>query len=218
MASDRAIQAVIAAFAGAYPIINRDPADVKAARLMVYRKRFADLADDELEAAVMQLVDEREGDYPPSPGAVRQCALRLREMASGEEEVDEYEAWSLVSFAARSACGFNSTPDERRAWFIQRAGQFKGELVYRAAERLGWRDLCLGDSDDEPIRRAQFRDLVRAMQKRERETRRMAPDVRAILVQIASRMDTNANANAPRLNSREAQAQAQAQLQVEATG
>lgn len=198
MASDRAIQSVVAAFAGAYPVINRDAMDVKAARVMVYRKSFADLNDDELDAAVMQLIDERESEYPPSPGAVRQCALRLREMACGEEEVDEYEAWNLVSSAA-SAVGFRSAQDARRAWFIQRAGEHKGDLVFRAAERLGWRDLCLGDSDDEPIRRAQFRDLVRAMQRRERETRRMSPAVKVVLVQIARRMDVNA----PRLNGRE---------------
>jgi hypothetical protein len=192
MASDRAIQSVVAAFAGAYPITNRDPVDVKAARLLQYKRSFADLTDGELDAAVQQIINERTSDYPPSPGAVRECAMRLREMATGEEEVDEYEAWSLVSLAARSALGFASAPDERRAWFVGRAGEHKGEVVYRAAERLGWRDICLGDSDDEPIRRAQFRDLVKAMQRRDREARRMSPVVREAIAQIASRMDVNA--------------------------
>jgi hypothetical protein len=190
MATRKAILAVVARFAGAYPIINRDDAAIKQARLNGYERTFADLEDDVLMAAVEQLVAERDSEYPPSEGQVRNRALAMLDKATGTEPIDEYEAWGIVQRCI-GALGFVDTTHEQiTAWLTARHAA-KGATIAEAIRRIGWRDLCMCDTDDAQIMRAQFRDTVKAIQRREMEDRKTTPAVRSIMQQIAAQMDAS---------------------------
>jgi hypothetical protein len=192
MATDKAVLSVVARFAGAYPQINRDPRDVKEQRLRGYQKTFADLDDDLLIAAVEQLVAERTSDWPPSEGAIREQALRLRDRATQTDPIDEYEAWGALSRCI-SALGYQFTTDEQiKAFLTRNYGENKANVIAEAIRRMGWRDLCMADEDTISTVRAQFRNCVAAIQRREIEDRKTLPAVRTIMQQIAARMDMNA--------------------------
>jgi hypothetical protein len=198
MATRKAILAVVARFAGAYPIINRDDDSVKRARLDGYEHTFADLSDELLMAAVNQLVAERDSEYPPSEGQIRNRALAMLDKATGAEPIDEYEAWGIVQRCI-GALGYVGTEHEQiTAWLTTRHAA-KGAVIAEAIRRIGWRDLCLCEEGDLSILRAQFRDTVKAIQRREMEDRKTLPAVREIMQQIAARMDINA----PRLPAKE---------------
>lgn len=190
MATDAAVARVLVLFAGAYPIINRDPDDVKRARLSVLQMTLRDVDDDVLQAAVIALIGERVSEYPPSPGAIRQRAMQMRERAAGEDEIDEYEAWGMVQQVI-GALGGQSSTDEIRAYLTRKHGDYKGGIVTDAIARFGWRDLCYGDNENDGVRRAQFRDTVKALQARSREDRRMQPQVRDVLARLAQSLDAN---------------------------
>lgn len=190
MATRKAILAVVARFAGAYPIINRDDDGVKRARLDGYEQTFADLSDELLMAAVNQLIAERDREYPPSEGQIRNRALAMLDKATGAEPIDEYEAWGMVQRCI-GALGYTDTTHEQiTAWLTARHAA-KGTVIAEAIRRIGWRDLCLCDESDLSILRAQFRDTVKAIQRREMEDRKTTPAVRSIMQQIAAQMDAS---------------------------
>ena len=160
MATEKTILVALSLLSGAYPLLNRDGDDVKAARLRTFREVFADLDDDVLIAATRQLIAERDSDFAPSVGSIRNKALRLIAQATQSEPIDEYKAWGIVQRCI-GALGYEDTTQTAISmWLVQRHGESTGATIAEAIRRIGWRDLCMTDEDDLAILRAQFRNCV----------------------------------------------------------
>ena len=198
MATEKTILVALSLLSGAYPLLNRDGDDVKAARLRTFREVFADLDDDVLIAATRQLIAERDSDFAPSVGSIRNKALRLIAQATQSEPIDEYKAWGIVQRCIGAVGYEDTTQTAISMWLVQRHGESTGATIAEAIRRIGWRDLCMTDEDDLAILRAQFRNCVTAIQTRESEDRKTLPAVREVMRGIAARMDIHA----PRLPMR----------------
>lgn len=189
MASEQTILEVNGLLMAAYPIMQRDTDQMNAARLRVFRAVFADVDDAALKAGTLQLIADRASAFAPSAGELRAKALAIADAAAGTESIDEYEAWGLVS-TAMSTPGRDATADELRAYFIRRAGEYRGALIAQACGRIGWREMCLADtSDGLNTLRAQFRNCLAQLQTRERTDRQTLPRVRQITQALAAKLD-----------------------------
>ncbi len=189
MASDKTILSVAALLIGAYPMIAKDSDEIRQARLRTMRDTFGDLEDELLIAATRQVIAERDSDFAPSVGTLRTKAIALRTQVLEGESVDEYEAWGMVQDAIRGLGFWGTTEAQILAFLSKRYSDGKAKVVVQAIGRIGWRDLCMADEDTLPIVRAQFRNTVINIQRREAEDRKTLPAVREIMQQLAGRLD-----------------------------
>lgn len=99
--------------------------------------------------------------FHPAPGELRDLALQL--VTRGEKSPDE--AWMEVKDAMRQI-GYYGKPE------------WSSDRIARTVTAFGWRDLCLIESDQIGIIRAQFMRIYEAQAKRENDDRLMLPETR----------------------------------------
>lgn len=136
---------------------------------LVWQRLLADIPDDALLAAVMDRTVN--GTFPPSVAELRNACFSMVE----PEQLTAGEAWTLVTQAISKYGSYDPGPQHAKAALPP--------IVWRAIEALnGWRYLCL--SEDTMADRAQFFRVYDALATRDRETRRMLPEVREVRMQI----------------------------------
>lgn len=188
MATDKTILEAVAYLMASYPLMQRDTEETKGMRLKVCRDQWGDIDDALLLAAVKQTVSERESEYPPAIGLIRNKALALANHARGT--IDAMTAWGAVMSAARGI-GRDATKDELRGYFSRHLSAAASDAVMVIVGRMGWRDICNCDEDQLNTLRAQFRGAWDTEQARERERNLMTPAVRDVVKSIAQGMDVN---------------------------
>lgn len=163
MASDIQIDQCLAALEVVYPnhFKSWTTLDQLRAARQIYHRIWRDIDGALLEAATMQWLSTKR-PFHPSPGELRDLALSL--VTSNEPTADE--AWIEV-LKAMHYPGYYGTP----TWSHER--------IARSISAFGWRDLCLTDSDQLSIIRAQFMRIYEAQAARERDDRLMLPETRA---------------------------------------
>lgn len=129
------------------------------ARLNFYVDMLADLHPITLSVACQGLI--KKSKFLPSIAEIRTECEKLSAVVNNREKEIEYpEAWQMVMYAADKIgydMGLNSLPP----------------FVKKAADRIGWKEICLGDSADIPTRRAQFRNVYIILTEREKEDQRL---------------------------------------------
>ena len=188
MATDKTILEAVAYLMASYPLMQRDTEETKGMRLKVCRDQWGDIDDTLLLAAVKQTVSERESEYPPAIGLIRNKALSLANHARGT--IDAMTAWGVVMSAARGI-GRDATKDELRNYFSRHLSAAASDAVIVIVGRMGWRDICNCDEDQLNTLRAQFRGAWDTEQARERERNLMTPAVRDVVQSLAQGMDMN---------------------------
>lgn len=129
--------------------------------LQVYHEILDDVDDDLLMAATKQWLSTAH-PFHPSPGELRDLALRL--VTRDEPSADE--AWVEVMQAMRYP-GYYGSP----VW--------SNELIERCVYALGhWQDICLTEIDQLPFIRSQFMRIYEAQTKRIHDERLMLLEVR----------------------------------------
>lgn len=141
-----------------YPKDHRDEESCAA-----YTKRLSDLP----ERLVIQAIDEcaNTGTFFPALSEIRN---RVTQIAGESILVDPESAWGEVLREVKrvGADGrLTAWRDGKSVVIAER--EFSSPLIERAAEAVGWKDICLTDTGDLPTLRAQFRDALRAIQRRE---------------------------------------------------
>lgn len=141
---------------------SRNAGDVTGDTLDIYAEDLEDLPVDQVVQAIREC--RRTGTFFPSIGEIRNRVIAI---VGGAMLVDPEAAWGEVRREARRV-GFNRPPVFANGELQPAPGpQFSSPMIARAVEAIGWRDICLTDDDDVATLRAQFRDALRAIQRRE---------------------------------------------------
>ena len=136
---------------------------------LVWHRLLMDIPDDALLAAALERAAN--GTFPPSVAELRNACFAMVE----PEQLTAGEAWTLVTRAISKYGSYEPGPQQAKAELPP--------VVWRAVESLnGWRYLCL--SEDTMADRAQFFRVYEALVTRERETRRMLPEVREVRMSL----------------------------------
>lgn len=122
----------------------------------------------QVSLAVSELLQTYTGTYPPTVGMVAEI-IRRRELEE-ESRLTDGEAWSILVDAVRRRGRY----DQAGAMHLLRE---RAPLVARAAEMLGWDEICSWQVDDEVANRAHFWRILGGL-KRERE-RALLPTAQA---------------------------------------
>lgn len=127
---------------------------------------YCDYLNDLPEDVVIRAIEEcaKTGTFFPALAEIRNRVIAI----IGESViVDPEAAWGAVRREARRV-GFNRPPIWHNGTMHDApTPEFGSPMVAQAVEAIGWRDICLVDDDDVPTIRAQFRDALRAIQRRE---------------------------------------------------
>jgi len=114
--------------------------------LEVWGTDMADFDGEQVKAAVTSLY--RDGrEWPPNSAHIRN---RILELSHGS--VTEGEAWELLQRAVRKFG--HAADDKANEWLAE-----QDPIVAEAVQRLGYRDYCLSNLDDQTTWRAQFRRI-----------------------------------------------------------
>lgn len=131
----KAILDALKGMAAAYPRQNVTPETIR-----VYLDRLSDLPEPVVVAAIHQAIDTH--TFFPTVAELRGI---IAESANGADDLAE-SAWAEVEREARRV-GYN-----RRRWDYERGEayvekpQFSSKRIAEAVESVGWRDICLGES------------------------------------------------------------------------
>jgi hypothetical protein len=146
--------------------------EISTATLDVYYDILQDLPCDVVMAAVKQVLAEQEISVMPTPGKIRQTALRLMQ----PEAPDWGVAWGMVAEAIRKYGYYRETEGLASL----------PEPVRTVARQIGWRELCACEEPE--VVRGQFRRMYEAMQVRQQQDVRMLPEVRQLVSKIAGQI------------------------------
>jgi hypothetical protein len=157
-----------------FPHIERDrrPEDL-VAMFELYAELLGDLDPALLKAAAMQVMTECK--FFPAVAELREKAIALTERANAQP--DQTQAWDELMREVRRV-GFMDWP----------RAQFSTPLI-REIAKVYWRDACMTPEENLPTVRAQFRDSYNIRVRRLAEDARMLPQTRAIISQLAQRLD-----------------------------
>lgn len=138
-------------------------AKVTGEQLDIYAEELADLPDHYVVQAILECA--RTQTFFPSLSEIRN---RVTQIAGESVLVDAEAAWGEVLREIRRV----GAEGKRTAWIDGKSvtiaeRQFSSPMIERAVEAVGWKDICLTETDDLPTLRAQFRDALRAIQRRE---------------------------------------------------
>jgi hypothetical protein len=130
----------------------------------VYYQCLADIATDELKAAVLHCITEPGRKFAPSVGELRGAIGDIRVRVNNVPTT--YAAWQEVLEQIRYT-GSYGVP------------QFSSPLIERAVRQLGWRELCL--SENQTADRARFVQCYDQLVERATKDDVMLPEVRGFI-------------------------------------
>lgn len=165
---------IMAVLRGAYPqfyrgISRKEAEDTVNLWLDMFRQDDANL----VAAAVKSLIDTDEKGFPPHIGAVK-AKIRL---LTAREEMTEAEAWGIVSKAIRNGTYGSQEEFEKLPPVLKR--------IVGSPNML--REWARMDSDTvHSVVASNFQRSYRAVSAREREIKKLPPDVREIVQKIGA--------------------------------
>lgn len=163
---------------------------------------FADVDEQAFNAAVRQHI--REGEWFPRIAEIWKHLHKFEDIADGED--DWASAWSAIK-GAISRYGAWGTTEEVHAYFGDKLPPAMAEDTRAIVQRLGWRELCGMDIDQEGMWRAQFRDIYSRVRTSRVERRRRSPEVNKLIADLAQKFAADrARLPAPREDDGEEEA------------
>jgi hypothetical protein len=145
----------------------------------IWHRILEELPDDVLLSAVLDRASN--GAFPPSPAELRNACFEIVE----PEALTAGEAWAKI-IATAHRFGIGDIPRVGTALpGPQTPEEALGPLLWKCVAALGgWRYVCL--SENEMADRAHFNRIYEQLVARERNERRMLPEVREIRARIQS--------------------------------
>ena len=172
MAKPTEIMKICAFMAASYPTFRLQKETVDA-----YAKLLADVDAEILAKAAEQAVNDSE--FFPTVKRLRDAVIALTAKVSPLP--DYAQAWENVRYVI-SRYGHDEA--ERMGMHV-----FANPLIEMAVKRVGWYDICYTDLENINTLRAQFRDVYNTIVNREVESARMLPGTRAIIKELATKLD-----------------------------
>ena len=143
--------------------VCRNAKDITGDTLDLYAEELADLPPDQVVQAIREL--RKSATFFPSLADIRN---RVVSIVGEAVLVDAEAAWGEVMREVRRV-GIEgkrtSFMGGRSVVIAERT--FSSPMIERAVDAIGWRDICMTELDDMGTIRAQFRDALRAVQRRE---------------------------------------------------
>jgi hypothetical protein len=143
---------------------------------------FKDVPDDAFLAAARQHI--REGEWFPRISEIWKQIHKFEDVADGED--DWASAWGAIKGAV-GRYGAWGTTEEVSAYFGDKLPAAMAEDTRAIVQRLGWRELCNMDVDQEGMWRAQFRDIYNRVRTSRVERRRRSPEVNRLIADLAQK-------------------------------
>lgn len=123
-------------------------------------------------AAVQIYMSSEEGHFPPTPADIRSKAAGMIRPADDDP-------WSKAWERVIRAVGLYGYPREDMAMEY-----ISDPIGVEAARRLGWRTICMTESDDMMALRSNFRRIYESLEKRQRELQVLPQKLRDAVMAI----------------------------------
>jgi hypothetical protein len=168
--------------------------------MTLWHEMFEPVDDRVFAACVSEYIREGEKFFP----AISDIWKRIRKMEDIADGSDDWaQAWAAIK-GAISRHGAWGTSDEVRKYLGDKLPSAMAEDTALIIQRLGWRELCSYDSDQEGMWRAQFRDIYNRVRTNRMERQRMTPDVARLISDMAQKMAADRlRLNAPKNDEEE---------------
>ena len=163
MTRDETIK-ILMVIQAAYP--NYKPQD-KTVAVNVWTEMLSDIPYEKISAAVKSYIQTDTSGFAPSVGDVRE---RAQLIFSGEDDLNETAAWSLVLKAIRRSTYYSDEEFAKLPPVVQRA-------VSSPRQLREWATLEDVDGKTLTVIQSNFQRTFRAEQQRERERSKLSPDV-----------------------------------------
>lgn len=155
---------------------------------------FGDVDEPAFNAAVRQHI--REGEWFPRIAEIWRHIHKFEDLADGDD--DWASAWSAVK-GAISRYGAWGTTAEVHDYLGDKLPAAMADDTRAIVQRLGWRELCAMEMDQESTWRAQFRDIYQRVRTSRVERRRRSPEVARLIADLAQKFSADrARLQAPR--------------------
>lgn len=148
----------------AYP--NYKPPD-KTVAVNVWAEMLSDIPYEKVSVAVKMYIQTDKKGFAPSIGDIRS---KIQMLFSKEDELNETEAWALVLKAIRRSAYYSEEEFAKLPPVVQRA-------VSSPRQLREWATLEDVDGKTLTVIQSNFQRTFRAEQQRERERRKLSPDV-----------------------------------------
>lgn len=142
--------------------VAKNARDVDAAVLDIYVEDLADLPTDQVVQAIREL--RKSVVFFPAIGEIRS---RVVHIVAGAILVDPEASWAEVMRQVKRVGAAGSVSYFDRGEWHTISRQFSSPMVERAVEQIGWAEICMADVEKMGTIRAQFRDALKAIQRRE---------------------------------------------------
>lgn len=163
MTRDETIK-ILMVIQAAYP--NYKPQD-KTVAVNVWSEMLSDIPYEKVLSAVKAYIQTDNSGFAPAIGDVREKAHLI---FSGEDDLNETAAWSLVLKAIRRSTYYSEEEFAKLPPVVQRA-------VSSPRQLREWATLEDMDGKALTVIQSNFQRTFRAEQQRERERRKLSPDV-----------------------------------------
>lgn len=183
MATKQTVLKTLALLYATYPHAQHaSEYDIKL-RAELWIDLFSDVPDDAMVEAAKRHC--KEGTFFPVPAELFKHIRAMEELADGGN--DWTQSWSAVK-GAIGRYGAWGTAEEVRTYLGDKLPAAMAEDTATIIQRLGWRELCSFDLDQEGMWRAQFRDVYNRVRTTRIERQRMTPDVARLISDMAQKM------------------------------
>lgn len=170
MTRDETIK-ILMVIQAAYP--NYKPQD-KTVAVNVWTEMMSDIPYEQVSAAVKAYIQTDTSGFAPSVGDVRE---KVRGIFSREDDLNETAAWSLVLKAIRRSTYYSEEEFTKLPPTVQRA-------VASPKQLREWATLEDVDGKTLTVIQSNFQRTFRVEQQRERERRKLSPDVLQLMQPI----------------------------------
>lgn len=150
----------------------------------LWHEMFAPVDDRVFTSCVAEYIREGDKFFP----AISDIWKRIRKMEDVADGSDDWaQAWAAIK-GAISRYGTWGTTDEVRTYLGDKLPAAMAEDTALIIQRLGWRELCSFDLDQEGMWRAQFRDIYQRVRTNRIERQRMTPETQKLISDMAQKM------------------------------
>lgn len=170
MTRDETIK-ILMVIQAAYP--NYKPPD-KTVAVNVWAEMLSDIPYEKVSAAVKMYIQTDTSGFAPSVGDVRE---RVCDIFAKEDDLNETAAWSLVLKAIRRSTYYSEEEFAKLPATVQRA-------VASPKQLREWATLEDVDGKTLTVIQSNFQRTFRVEQQRERERRKLSPDVLQLMQPI----------------------------------
>lgn len=142
--------------------VCRNAKDITGETLELYAEDLGDLPADQVVQAIREL--RKSSVFFPALAEIRN---RVVQIVAGAVLVDPEASWAEVMAQVKRVGTAGSITYFDRGEMRTITRQFSSPMIERAVQQIGWAEICGAQVENMGTIRAQFRDALKAIQRRE---------------------------------------------------